>query len=88
MIKEIDAVSFPTYRRIFMTKLELKFKSLKKDTCKTCNAFAARSSTATGEAKKKALEKLTTNTKMLGWMHAFSSDETPKMLNKINLLNA
>ncbi|XP_063226904.1 uncharacterized protein LOC134533326 [Bacillus rossius redtenbacheri] len=52
IIKEIDAVSFSTYRRIFLTKFDLKFKSLKKDTCKTCDAFAARSSTVTGKEKK------------------------------------
>lgn len=48
MLKEIDAVSFSTYRRIFLNNFNLKFKSLKKDTCNTCDSFAARLQSATG----------------------------------------
>lgn len=52
MLKNIDAVSFSTYRRIFLNQFNLKFISLKKDTCNTCDSFAARIQSAHGSAKE------------------------------------
>lgn len=37
-----NAVSFQTYRRIFLTKFNLRFKQLKKDTCNTCDGYQSK----------------------------------------------
>ncbi|XP_039291195.1 uncharacterized protein LOC111052803 [Nilaparvata lugens] len=51
IIKSINAVSFSSYRKIFLKHFNLKFKPLKKDTCNTCDSFAARIKSASEEEK-------------------------------------
>lgn len=56
VLKIIDAVSFSTYRRIFLDNFNLKFKSLKKDTCSTCDSFAAKIQSTKNGLDKEVLE--------------------------------
>lgn len=49
-------VSFSTYRRIFLTHFNLKFKSLKKDTCNLRHSLAAQLVSATTAEEKRVLE--------------------------------
>lgn len=50
-------VSFQTYRRIFLTKFNLKFKTLKKYTCDTCDSYHIKSQNVlTPEEKEKVKE--------------------------------
>lgn len=50
-------VSFPTYRAIFLSEFNLKFKKLKKDTCNTCDTYQSKIQNAlTSEEKEKHRE--------------------------------
>lgn len=49
---EVDSpTSFSSYRRIFLKFFDLKFKTLKKDTCNVCDSLSARVCSAVGEEK-------------------------------------
>lgn len=51
-----NAVSFQTYRRIFLTKFNLKFKKLKKDTCNTCDTYQSKIHNALTANEKEKLK--------------------------------
>lgn len=51
-----NPVSFVSYRRIFFSEFNLKFKPLKKDTCNTCDTFKAHIiNTSDAEQKEKLI---------------------------------
>ena len=53
----VEPVSISTYRRTFLTKFNLKFKALKKDTCNACDVYAAKVQTVNSEEGKQKLLK-------------------------------
>lgn len=56
-IKDVEPVSISTYRRTFLTKFNLKFKALKKDTCNACDVYAAKVQTINSEKGKQIIER-------------------------------
>jgi len=50
-VNEHDPVSLSTYKQVFYTNFNLRFKTVKKDTCKTCDRLTVSAASAEGEQK-------------------------------------
>lgn len=76
-------VSFQTYRRIFLTKFNLKFKKIKKDTCNTCDTYHSRfQNTLTNNEKEKIKEEHETHIK--NWQEARNQMKNDMKMAKEN----
>lgn len=64
-----NPVSFQTYRRIFFSKFNLKFKALKKDTCNICHTYQRKIQNALTTTEKETLTE-DHNNRIKNWQEA------------------
>jgi hypothetical protein len=55
--RKTGIVSFTKFKRIFYEKFNLKFKTLKKDTCNKCDTFQVKKNNAENNEEKEEIEK-------------------------------